>query len=221
MVRKLGKCFPSNAKKGQFPVSVPVSQWFEYRSPKKSRPFRFFTSGRRRCHYQIFEISVKNYRGPTCGRTNIGSNCSKYLQRVNIEQYFSKIFGQLRIDLICAGLPVSVLVYRWSGYRPRYRFPLAVIKKFRPFLLGIQRFKLPSRYIAFNAISCGTLDVVYAATHPEALFPAPILVAGGIFKDAIAPDFVARSGTVAMATALGGVVGSIMAMVVFRYLQRT
>lgn len=87
--------------------------------------------------------------------------------------------------------------------------------------LKLVRFKLPCRYIAFNAVSCGVFDVVYAAVHPEALFPASVMVIGGIFKDAIAPDFVTRSGALVMVTTLACIVGSMLVMVVFRYVKRT
>lgn len=52
---------------------------------------------------------------------------------------------------------------------------------------GIRRIARSCRYIAFNAISCGTFDVVYAAVHPETLFPASIIVTGGLFKNSALP----------------------------------
>lgn len=79
----------------------------------------------------------------------------------------------------------------------------------------------PCRYVALNAISCGIFDVIYAAIHPEFLFPAPIIASGGMFKGTIVPDFVIRSGLVITLTTGGGVFGSLLAMVVFRYLQCT
>lgn len=77
------------------------------------------------------------------------------------------------------------------------------------------------RYIASNAISCGTFDIVYAVIHPQVLFPAPIIVGGGIFKDKVVPDFLARLGISAMLIPIGGLVGSVLAMVVFRYVRLT
>lgn len=85
--------------------------------------------------------------------------------------------------------------------------------------LGVSliRFEHNCRYIAFNAVSCGTFDVVYAAIHPEALFPASVVVIGGIFKDTFMHDFTARLVLCAALIPLGGVIGSILAMVAFRY----
>lgn len=87
--------------------------------------------------------------------------------------------------------------------------------------LRFLRLKLPYRYIALNAVCCGTFDVVYAAVHPEVLFPVPVLAVGGMFKDTVVPDFFIWLGMFVIVTAVGGVVGSILAMVVFRYRQCT
>lgn len=57
----------------------------------------------------------------------------------------------------------------------------------------------------------------YAAIHPEFLFPAPIIVYGGVFKGTVTPDFVTRLGVVIVFGSLGGMGGSILAMVIFRY----
>lgn len=70
-------------------------------------------------------------------------------------------------------------------------------------------------------MSCGTFDLVYVAIHPEFLFPTPIVLLGGLFKDTVVPDFVTRSVAVLIVTTLACIVGSILAMVVFRYVKCT
>ncbi|KAH7699225.1 hypothetical protein AAVH_33671, partial [Aphelenchoides avenae] len=89
-----------------------------------------------------------------------------------------------------------------------------IVYKHSPREMGVYRW-----YVAFNAISCGIFDVIYAAIHPEFLFPAPIIASGGMFKGTIVPDFVIRSGLVITLTTGGGVFGSLLAMVVFRFCQ--
>lgn len=76
------------------------------------------------------------------------------------------------------------------------------------------------RYILFNGASCAAYDIYSAAAHPEPLFPAPLIAAGGILRWKVfaqLPEPLVRLGINFVGLALYGVSSGIVAIIVFRF----
>lgn len=69
----------------------------------------------------------------------------------------------------------------------------------------------------FNSVCCGAFDAAYALCHPEALFPAPVISIGGVIKLFVLSEPLVRLIIYAVIMPLGGLVGSVLGMIVFRY----
>lgn len=76
------------------------------------------------------------------------------------------------------------------------------------------------RFIIFNSASCAIYDILFAAGHPEPLFPAPLIAAGGIFRWKVLAQQQAhlmRLSINFLGLVLYGVVSGIVAIIVFRF----
>ncbi|KAH7702752.1 hypothetical protein AAVH_30087, partial [Aphelenchoides avenae] len=74
-------------------------------------------------------------------------------------------------------------------------------------------------YIIVNAVCGASLEVCLMATHLEPLFPAPIMIIGGMLRPFVLPDWTYFIGVNAFAICIAGEISTILAMFICRYCQ--